>query len=228
MTPFTQHTGIACPLGLANVDTDQLIPARFLKMKRSDGLGKTLLADLRFRDGVEVASFPLNQTAWRAATVLVARRNFGSGSSREAAVYALADYGIRVVLAPSFGDIFSSNAVKNALLTGVIGDGATEELLAALTAKPDLPVTVDLAALTVTWGNRVAPFTIEPAWRDQLLNGWDDLAVTRSKAAEIAAFKAHDRVARPWARPGISTGLGSGGPGTGDHWQGTGRGGDAE
>jgi 3-isopropylmalate/(R)-2-methylmalate dehydratase small subunit len=164
MTPFIQHTGVACPLGLANVDTDQLIPARFLKLKRSDGLGPTLLADLRVKDGHEAAAFPLNQPAWRAASILVARRNFGSGSSREAAVYALVDFGIRVVLAPSFGDIFSSNAVKNGLLAGIFDDALTEELLAALEAKPDLPVTVDLAALTVAWGNRVAPFSTEPAW----------------------------------------------------------------
>jgi 3-isopropylmalate/(R)-2-methylmalate dehydratase small subunit len=228
MTPFTQHTGIACPLGLANVDTDQLIPARFLKLKRSDGLGKTLLADQRFKDGIEDPSFPLNHPAWRAATVLVARRNFGSGSSREAAVYALADYGIRVVLAPSFGDIFASNAVKNGLLAGVLAEEVTEELLAALTAKPDLLVSVDLAALTVAWGNRCAPFAIDPAWRDQLLNGWDDLAVTRSKAEEIAAYKARDLDARPWARPGSGIdGPGIDGSGTGGDQRAGARGGDA-
>lgn len=201
MTPFTTHTGIACPLGLANVDTDQLVPGRFLKLRRGDGLGAALLADLRRRDGVEVADFPLNRPPWRQASILVARRNFGSGSSREAAVYALDEFGIRAVVAPSFGDIFASNAVKNGLVPVVLTDADVEDLLAALEARPDLPVTVDLDALTVAWGNRAVTFAIDPAWREQLLNGWDDVQVTRARADAIAAFKQRDDAARPWARP---------------------------
>lgn len=201
MTPFTKHTGIACPLGLANVDTDQLIPARFLKMAKGDGIGKVLLADLRERDGREVADFPLNREPWRKASVMVARRNFGSGSSREAAVYALTEFGIRVVLAPSYGDIFSANAVKNGLLAAVVADADIEVILAALEAKPDLPVTIDLTEQRVTWGNQSAPFSIDPAWREQLLNGWDDVQVTQSFAGAIEAFKAADATARPWMRP---------------------------
>jgi 3-isopropylmalate/(R)-2-methylmalate dehydratase small subunit len=200
MTPFTTHTGIACPLSLSNIDTDQLIPARFLKMKRSEGLGQTLLADLRFKHGVEVADFPLNQPVWRQASVLVTRRNFGSGSSREATVYALQDFGIRAVIAPSFGDIFASNAVKNGLLPAICSDAVSEELLSALTAKPDLAVTVDLAAKTIAWGNRCESFAIDEAWRTQLLNGWDDIQITRSYADAIARYKAEDATARPWAR----------------------------
>lgn len=200
MTPFITHTGIACPLGLANVDTDQLIPARYLKLKRGAELGAVLLADLRFRDGVEVASFPLNREPWRQASILVARRNFGSGSSREAAVYALEEFGICAVIAASFGDIFASNCVKNGLVPTCVDEAIAEELLAALVAKPDLPVTVDLATLDVRWGNRSASFTIDAAWREQLLNAWDDLSVTRARSDAIADFKARDGTLRPWAK----------------------------
>jgi 3-isopropylmalate/(R)-2-methylmalate dehydratase small subunit len=200
MTPFTTLTAVACPLGLANVDTDQLLPGRFLKLSRGAGIGKVLLADLRFKDGQEIAAFPLNQAPWRQAEILVARRNFGSGSSREAAVYALTEFGIRVVLAPSYGDIFAANAVKNGLLPALIEDAVVESILAALEAKPDLPVTVDLQAPQVTWGNQSAAFALDAAWREQLLNGWDDLAVTRARTDAIAAFIARDAAARPWAR----------------------------
>lgn len=201
MTPFTTHTGIACPLGLANVDTDQLVPARFLKLPKGAGLGKVLLADLREMDGKEVANFPLNREPWRTATIMVARRNFGSGSSREAAVYALTEFGIRAVLAPSYGDIFAANAVKNGLLAAVVAEPDIEAILSTLEAKPDLPVTVDLVEQRITWGNNAAPFTIDAVWREQLLNGWDDVQVTQSFAEAIAAFKKADASARPWMRP---------------------------
>ena len=202
MKPLTRISGAACPLGLANVDTDQLIPARFMKRPRSEGYGSFLLHDLR-RDesGAERPDFPLNREAWRSAPILVARRNFGSGSSREAAVYALADHGFAVVIAPTFGDIFASNAVKNGVLPAVLGEEDVEDLLAALAATPDLPVTVDLAAQTVSWGNRAAGFAIDPVWREQLLNGWDDIDVTRSFAGDIRRYRTaldHDR---PWANP---------------------------
>ncbi len=201
MTPFTSHTGIACPLGLANVDTDQIVPARFLRLAKGAGLGKVLLNDLRYAGDAEIDSFPLNRGPWRQATVMVARRNFGSGSSREAAVYALQEFGIRAVIAPTFGDIFASNAVKNGLVAAIVSDEVVTELEAALTAKPDLPVTVDLTARTVAWGNRNAPFTIDDVAREQLLNGWDDVALTNSFATAIDAFKAQDALRRPWARP---------------------------
>lgn len=201
MTPFRTHTGIACPLGLANVDTDQLLPARFLKLAKGSGLGTVLLADLRERDGKPDANFPLNRDPWRNATIMVARRNFGSGSSREAAVYALTEFGIRAVLAPSYGDIFAANSVKNGLLAAIVDESVAEAILAALEAKPDLPVTVDLAEQRVTWANQVAPITIDPIWREQLLNGWDDVQVTQSFAGAIERFKTSDAAARPWMRP---------------------------
>jgi 3-isopropylmalate/(R)-2-methylmalate dehydratase small subunit len=202
VTPLVQVAGKACPLGLASVDTDQLIPARFMKRPRSEGYGGFLLHDMR-RDeaGVEKPDFPLNRAPWRDAPILVARRNFGSGSSREAAVYALVDAGIRVVVAPTFGDIFASNAVKNGLLPAIIGEADAEELLAVLTARPDCQVLVDLEACTLSWDNRAVPFQIDSVWREQLLNGWDDIDVTRSFAADITRFKAATGLARPWMWP---------------------------
>ena len=114
MDKFIRLTGVACPLDVANLNTDQLIPARFLKLPRSAGLAAALLRDLRFdADGRERPDFPLNRPAWREAKIIVGARNFGCGSSREAAVYALYDYGIRCVIAPSFGDIFAGNAVRD-------------------------------------------------------------------------------------------------------------------
>jgi len=203
--------GQACPLGLANVDTDQLIPARFMKRPRSEGYGSFLMHDLR-RDeaGAERPDFPLHREPWRSAPILVARRNFGSGSSREAAVYALADHGFDVVIAPTFGDIFASNAVKNGVLPAVLGEEAVEDLLAALAGTPDLGVAVDLEAQTVSWGNRCVAFAIDPVWREQLLNGWDDIDVTRSFAGEILRYRTAAEHERPWARLASGTRDGSG------------------
>lgn len=203
MKPLVQVAGHACPLGLANVDTDQLIPARFMKRPRSEGYGDFLMHDLRRDgDGAERPDFPLNREPGRSAPILVARRNFGSGSSREAAVYALADHGIRVILAPTHGDIFASNAVKNGLLPAVLGEEEIEELLAALAAVPEQQVAVDLTTCTVSWGNRAVPFQIDTVWREQLLNGWDDIDVTRSFSNEIARFRTMTAHERPWMKPG--------------------------
>ena len=145
MKPLVEIVGHACPLGIASIDTDQLIPARFMKRPRSEGYGGFLLHDLRRdEDGVEKPDFPLNRAPWSDAPILVARRNFGSGSSREAAVYALVDAGIRVVVAPTFGDIFAANAVQNGLLPAVIDEAEAEELLHVLAASPDCQLLVDL------------------------------------------------------------------------------------
>jgi 3-isopropylmalate/(R)-2-methylmalate dehydratase small subunit len=164
-----------------------------------------LFHDLR-RDaeGNERPDFPLNRPVWRDARVLVAGRNFGGGSSREAAVYALYEAGIRCVVAPSFGDIFAQNAVKNGLLTAVLSEADVAELGASIAADPDMPVTVDLEQQTISRGNRSFTFSIDPVSRNQLLNGWDDVDLTDSYAARIAAFKATDRERRPWSRPARS------------------------
>jgi 3-isopropylmalate/(R)-2-methylmalate dehydratase small subunit len=206
MEKFTRLTAAACPLDRANLNTDQLIPARFLKVPRSAGLGKVLLNDLRFdTDGNARPEFPLNQPAWRDAKIMVGGRNFGCGSSRESAVYALYDYGIRCVIAPSFGDIFAGNAVQNGLLTAVVSDADAAELTAALVRTPDLPLTVDLEQQTIVCGNSSYDFTIDPVRRQRLLEGWDDIALTESYRDRIAAFKADDRNARPWAVPAGGT-----------------------
>ena len=205
MDKFVRLVAKACPLLLANVDTDQILPARFLKLPRSAELGRVLFHDLRRdADGNERADFPLNQPQWRDAKVLIAGRNFGGGSSREAAVYALYEAGIRCVIAPSFGDIFAQNSVKNGLLTAVLAEADVAELAAAIAADPDMPVTVDLEQQTIARGNRSFAFSIDPVSRNQLLNGWDDVDLTDSYATRIAAFKAADRGRRPWARPARS------------------------
>lgn len=191
MRPFTRETAAMLRLPVANVDTDQLIPARFMKEPRKpEGYGRFLLRDL-----MAAATAPAPEAG---QTILVARRNFGCGSSREAAVYALADFGFRVVIAPSFGDIFASNCVKNGVLPATVSEADAEALL----ASGPLPVTVDLAAQTIACGNIVVPFAIDPVWRTQLLNGWDDIDLTLAEGDAIAAFIARDGAARPWAAPG--------------------------
>jgi 3-isopropylmalate/(R)-2-methylmalate dehydratase small subunit len=202
MEKFTRLTGVACPIDQANVNTDQILPARYLKWTRAMGLGKVLFQDLRFdAEGREKPEFPLNRTAWRDAKVVVAARNFGCGSSREAAVYALYDYGVRCVIAPSFGDIFSGNAVQNGLLTAMVSDAEAAEIMAALQENPALPLTVDLDEQTIVCSNRTYAFTIDPVRRTRLINGWDDIALTESFRDRIAGFKAKDQTARPWAVP---------------------------
>jgi 3-isopropylmalate/(R)-2-methylmalate dehydratase small subunit len=202
MEKFTRLTDKACPLLLPNVNTDMILPARFLKLPRTPELGDTLFYDLR-RDaaGNERPNFLLNQPRWRNAKILIAGRNFGGGSSREAAVYALYEAGIRCVIASSFGDIFAQNSVKNGLLAAVLSEPEVEELGAAVAADPDLPVTVDLEQQTILRGNRSFSFAIDPVSRNQLLNGWDDIDLTESHRDRIAAFKAADHERRPWARP---------------------------
>src|SRR5215470_19392922 len=202
MEKFTRLTAPACPINRSNLNTDQLVPARYLKLPRSAGFGKVLLHDLRFdADGKERPDFPLNQPAWRAARIIVGGRNFGCGSSREAAVYALYDYGVRCVIAPSFGDIFSGNAVQNGLLTAIVSDEEAAALMAALGDAPSLPVSVDLEQQTIVCGNGSFGFTIDPVRRKRLLEGWDDIALTESYSDRISAFKAGDRSRRPWAVP---------------------------
>jgi 3-isopropylmalate/(R)-2-methylmalate dehydratase small subunit len=202
MEKFTQLISPACPIDIVNLNTDQLLPARFLKVPRSAGLGEFLLRDLRCdAQGRERPEFPLNRPAWRDARILVGRRNFGCGSSREAAVYALLDLGIRCVIAPSFGDIFAGNAVQNGLLTAVVGEDDAAALMDALNDRPTLSVTVDLQKLVITCGNHAFPFTIDPVRRTRLLNGWEDIDLTQGYRDEIAAFKAMDRMRRPWAFP---------------------------
>lgn len=199
MNRFTRLTATACPLNVANIDTDQLLPARFLKVSRSAGLGKLLLHDLRLdSDGNERPNFPLNRPPWRKARIVIGGSNFGGGSSREAAVYALYDYGVRCVIAPSFGDIFAQNSIKNGLLPAVASPADVTELAAMIERHPDLDVTVDLEAQSVTCGNYAFQFSIPASWRDQLLNGWDEIDLTRSYKRQIDGFRQARRQFEPW------------------------------
>ena len=168
MDKFVRLTATACPLSLPNLNTDQILPARYLKWPRSKGLGTVLFDDVRLdAKGQPRDDFAFNKDAYRGAKVLLAGRNFGGGSSREAAVYALYDHGFRCVVAPSFGDIFSQNAVKNGLLTAVAAETDIETLAALVREKPSQPVTVDLERQTVS-GNGVSfAFTIDPISRNQ-------------------------------------------------------------
>jgi 3-isopropylmalate/(R)-2-methylmalate dehydratase small subunit len=196
---FTRLTATACPLNVANIDTDQLLPARFLKVSRSAGLGKLLLHDLRLDSGgSERPEFPLNRPAWRKACIVVGGSNFGGGSSREAAVYALYDYGIRCVIAPSFGDIFAQNSIKNGLLPAVASAADVAELAAMLERHPELDVTVDLEGQTIVCGNQTFKFAIPASWRDQLLNGWDEIDLTSSHGREIDRFRQARQQSEPW------------------------------
>ncbi len=202
MEKFTRLTATACPLMQPNINTDQILPARYLKWPRDKGLGAVLFQDLRYdADDKPRPDFPLNQPHWQGAKILLAGRNFGGGSSREAAVYAIYDHGFRCVIAPSFGDIFAQNAVKNGLLTAVVDEADATALAEAVAAAPERPIDVDLEKQTIVCGPRHFGFAIDPVSRNQLLNGWDDVDLTESYRARIAAFKADDAVRRPWAPP---------------------------
>lgn len=202
MRPFTTLTTPACRLAIANIDTDQLIPARFMRRPRAEGYGNFLLHDLRFdAAGTATPDFPLNDPKTAGCQAILAGRNFGCGSSREAAIYALADYGIRAVIAASFGDIFASNAVKNGILPAQVSEPDAQALFHADELAGPRPVTIDLATQTITSGNLVVSFAIDPVWKKQLLNGWDDIDMTRSEAAAIARFTEQDERRRPWMKP---------------------------
>ena len=200
MHPFQQLDAVAAPLGMANVDTDQIIPARFLWRKRHEGFGHLLFHDLRFDDaGAEKPGFVLNQDAYRAARILVADHNFGCGSSREAAVWSLYDYGIRAVIAPSFGDIFFNNSLQNGLLPVVLPAERVAALRESLQQSPGARIAIDLAAQTVTGpdGQRDS-FAIDPFRKECLIAGTDDITYTLRHGAEIAAFEQVYEARVPW------------------------------
>jgi 3-isopropylmalate/(R)-2-methylmalate dehydratase small subunit len=202
MDKFTKLTATACPINQTNLNTDQILPARYLKWTRAMGLGKVLFRDLRFdAEDREKPDFPINKPAWRNAKIVVGARNFGCGSSREAAVYALYDFGIRCVIAPSYGDIFSGNAIQNGLLTAIVTDDEAAEITEALNRTPELQLTVDLEKQTIVCGSRTYNFSIDQVRRARLLNGWDDIALTESYRDRIASFKVSDRKVRSWAVP---------------------------
>jgi 3-isopropylmalate/(R)-2-methylmalate dehydratase small subunit len=188
MTPFVRVTGRAVPLALANIDTDQIIPARFLKRPRDDRYATYAFADLRFDANGTRLGFVIDDPRFAGATVLVADRNFGVGSSREAAVYALAALGIRCVIAASFGDIFFANALKNFLLPVQLPGDVVASLRAL--AEAGVPFTIDLERQVVDAGNAQHGFTIPPFARTALLEGLDEIGLTLKHLPEIAAFEA--------------------------------------
>jgi len=191
MEPLTRLTAVAVPYDAVNVDTDQIVPARFLKYERDQGYDRFLFHDLRFRgDGSEDPDFILNRAEYRDARILVANHNFACGSSREGAVYALADYGFRCVVAPSFGDIFHNNCLKNGVLPVRLGEEAVTAMRRRLAAKPGTTLTVDLQAQTVAEPDgTVHHFDVDPFWREALLKGLDELGLTLASRAEIEAFE---------------------------------------
>ncbi|MDQ1178141.1 3-isopropylmalate dehydratase small subunit [Microbacterium sp. SORGH_AS_0421] len=196
MEKFTTHTGVAAPLKRSAVDTDQIIPAVFLKRVTKTGFDDALFANWR-----QDPDFVLNQDAYRSASVLVAGPDFGTGSSREHAVWALRDYGFQVVLSPKFADIFRGNSGKQGLVTGVITEDEVEQIWAVIEANPGIEMTVDLTAKTATVGDLQVSFDIDDYTRWRLLEGLDDIGLTLRDEDKITQFEARREAWRPRTLP---------------------------
>ncbi|MGA7293678.1 MAG: 3-isopropylmalate dehydratase small subunit [Terriglobales bacterium] len=191
MKPFVKHTGAVVPLDKVNVDTDQIIPKQFLKRIERTGFGEFLFYDWRFAgDGKKITDFVLHAPRYAGASILVAGKNFGCGSSREHAVWALADYGFRVVISSSFADIFANNSLKNGLLTVRLDDEQVAEIMRRAKEMENYQVTVDLETLKVEDGHGFsATFAMDEFSRHCLLHGLDDIGLTLQQEAEIAAYE---------------------------------------
>jgi 3-isopropylmalate/(R)-2-methylmalate dehydratase small subunit len=210
MEPFRTLTGLVAPLDRANVDTDAIIPKQFLKSIKRSGFGENLFDAWRYLDhgepGMSPAArrknpdFVLNEARYQGAQILLARRNFGCGSSREHAPWALADYGFRALIAPSYADIFFNNCYKNGLLPILLSENQVDALFAAVKAFPGFRLTVDLEQQTVTVpdGSTMFSFEVEPFRKHRLLNGLDDIGLTLQHADEIRAFEAKRLTDQPW------------------------------
>jgi len=209
MQPFQRHAGLVAPLDRPNVDTDQIIPKQFLKSIRRTGFGANLFDEWRYMDhgepGMDPASrqpnpqFVLNQPRYRGASILLARRNFGCGSSREHAPWALGEYGFRAVIAPSFAEIFYDNCFKNGLLPLVLDEQLVDRLFHEVLAQPGWQLTIDLGAQTVTSaGGDTWRFEIDDFRRQRLLNGWDDIGLTLRHAELIRAYETRRLERFPW------------------------------
>ena len=193
---FTTFSAIAAPYEPVNVDTDQIIPARFLKFSRDGGYGKFLFHDLR-----ENPDFILNRVPFDQARILVANANFGCGSSREGAAYAFYDAGFRSVIAPSFGDIFFNNCLKNGIVPVRLAEEICAQLRKQILANPGTQLSVDLQAQQVGSGDKTYPFTVDPFFREMLLDGVDEIGLTLSLVSEIEAFEKSYADAAPWVMP---------------------------
>ena len=191
MQPFTQHTGLIATLDRINVDTDQIIPKQFLKRIERTGFGQFLFFDWRYlEESQENPDFELNRPAYQGASILVAKRNFGCGSSREHAVWALADYGFRVVIAPSFADIFFNNCFKNGVLPICLEESQVEQLFHSASEEPGYQVGVDLAAGTITDEKGLRwSFEVDSFRRQCLLDGLDDIGLTLAHADKITDYE---------------------------------------
>jgi 3-isopropylmalate/(R)-2-methylmalate dehydratase small subunit len=200
MDKFTTLTGVAAPLPMINVDTDKIIPKQHLKTVERTGLGKALFEEMRYRDdGSENPDFVLNQPAYRQAKILVAGENFGCGSSREHAPWALMDFGIKCVISSSFADIFYNNSFKNGMLLIKLPPKLVSELMDDAKKGANARLTVDLPSQTITRpdGEKVH-FEIDSNLKHNLLNGLDDIGLTMQKEAKIASFESKRRLSQPW------------------------------
>jgi 3-isopropylmalate/(R)-2-methylmalate dehydratase small subunit len=210
MQPFRVHTGLVAPLDRANVDTDAIIPKQFLKSIKRSGFGPNLFDAWRYLDHGEPgkdnshrplnADFVLNQARYQGASILLARRNFGCGSSREHAPWALADYGFRALIAPSYADIFFNNCYKNGLLPIVLGESQVDRLFADALAFPGYKLTVDLERQTVSTqdGSVSFGFDVDPFRKHSLLNGLDEIGLTLQHADEIRTYEGRHLAKQPW------------------------------
>jgi 3-isopropylmalate/(R)-2-methylmalate dehydratase small subunit len=201
MEKFTQLTGVAAPLPMINVDTDKIIPKQYLKTIGRKGLGKGLFDEMRYRaDGSENPDFVLNKPAYRSAKVLVAGENFGCGSSREHAPWALLDFGIRCVIASSFADIFYNNCFKNGILPVKLPQAVVDKLMDDARKGANAVLTIDLEKQEITRpdGEKIS-FELDPFRKHCLVNGLDDIGLTMQKGASIDAFEATRKTTQPWA-----------------------------
>ncbi len=213
MQAFVVHTGLVAPLDRANVDTDAIIPKQFLKSIKRTGYGPNCFDEWRYLDRGEPGQdasqrrlnpdFVLNQPRYAGASILLARQNFGCGSSREHAPWALLQQGFRAVLAPSFGDIFHSNALNNGLLAIRLPDAVMDRLFADCFAFPGYRLTIDLPAQTIAQadGAVLCEFDIDVSRKERLINGWDEIALTLRHADSIRDFEARHHLAQPWLNP---------------------------
>lgn len=209
MQPFTCLSAIAVPLDRANVNTDAIIPKQFMKSIRRSGFGDNLFDEWRYLDHGEPgddatkrrlnADFPLNQPSYAGAQILLARENFGCGSSREHAVWALRDFGIRAIIAPSYADIFRGNCIKNGVLPGVVESATADLLFSLVMASPGVKLNIDLPAQKITLDDGTAhTFQIDSGSKQRLLQGLDDISLTLQRAEHIREYEARRRALEPW------------------------------
>jgi 3-isopropylmalate/(R)-2-methylmalate dehydratase small subunit len=200
MEKFDKLSGIAAPMPLVNIDTDMIIPKQFLKTIKRTGLGVNLFDEMRYtQDGAEIPEFVLNQPQYRAASILVAGDNFGCGSSREHAPWALTDFGIKCIVSTSYADIFYNNCFKNGILPVVLPQEQVDILMKDAEKGANARIEVDLTAQTITTSDgEVITFEIDPFRKHCLINGLDDIGLTMEKAASIESFEATAAQSRPW------------------------------